>query len=114
MKSTSLYVFIALGALIIGHTAAAPISDLGKELIKLLVSSNEQAEAETSDSIKSQVHALIQMAFEGMQEFFDSVNEALAEEQQYGGGGYGDYISRAHINSILGTALGMVPSLLGK
>ena len=54
------------------------------------------------------------MAFEGMKVFFDGVNEALAEEQQYGDGGYGGYISRVHINSILGTTLGMVPSLLGK
>ena len=53
------HVFVVLGALIIGHTTAAPISDLGKELIKRLVSSNEQAEVETSDSIKNQVHALI-------------------------------------------------------
>ena len=30
MKSASLYVFIALGALLIGHTTAAPISDLGR------------------------------------------------------------------------------------
>ena len=49
-----------------------------------------------------------------MKVFFDGVNEALAEEQQYGDGGYGGYISRVHINSILGTTLGMVPSLLGK
>ena len=108
MKSTSLYVFIALSALIIGHTTAAPISNLGKELIKLLVSSNEQAEAETSDSIKNQVGALIQMAFDGMQAFFDGVNEALAEEQQYSNGGY---TSNAQINSMLST---IVSSLLGK
>ena len=114
MKSASLYVFIALGALLISHTTAAPISDLDKELVKLLVSSNEQAEAETSNSIKSQVDALIQMAFEGMQAFFEGVNEALAEEQQYGDGGYSGYIRRAHINSIVGTALGIIPSLLGK
>ena len=113
MKSASLYVFIALGALIIGHTAAAPISDLGKELTKLLMSLNEQAEAETSDSIKSQEGAIIQMAFDSMQAFSDGVNEALAEEQQYDDGGYGGDISRAHINSIVSTIVKIVGKLLG-
>lgn len=86
MKSTSLYVFLALGALFISHTSAAPISELaslGKEFIKFLVSSNEQAEveAETSDSVENQVDALIQVAFDGM-------NDALEVAQQYIGGRY--------------------------
>ena len=92
MKSASLYVFIALGALLISHTSAAPISalaQLGKEFIKFLVSStNEQAEAEAareaareaeiekSDLIGKQVDALIQVAFDGM-------NEVLAAAQEY-------------------------------
>ena len=92
MKS-SLYVFIALGALLISHTSAAPTSGLpalGKELIKLLVSSNEQAEAETSSSVGNQVDALIQMTSDGVQAFIDGMNEALAEEQRsHGEGGHG-------------------------
>ena len=123
MKSASLYVFIALGALLISHASAAPTSGLpalGKELIKLLVSSNEQAEAETSDSVGNQVDALIQMASDGVQAFVDGVNEALAEEQQYGGyggrwkGGYIDASNvRAHINNFLGTTLKLASDLLG-
>ena len=90
MKSASLYVFIALGALLISHTSAAPIYELaklGKDFIKFLVSStNEQAEAEAeaareaefekADLIGKQVDALIQVAFDGM-------NEVLAIAQDY-------------------------------
>ena len=98
MKSASLYVFIALGALLISHSSAAPIYDLaklGKEFIKFLVSStNELAEAEAeaeaeaareaareaefekADLIGKQVDALIQVAFDGM-------NEVLAIAQDY-------------------------------
>ena len=94
MKSASLYVFIALGALLVSHASAAPISalaQLGKEFIKFLVSStNEQAEAEAAreaareaeieksnlSMIGKQVDALIQVAFDGM-------NEVLAAAQEY-------------------------------
>ena len=92
MKSASLYIFIALGALLISRTSAAPISAAGlKELIKFLVSSNELAEAERSNSqtIGNQVDALIQMAYDGAQVFFDGVNEALAEEKKDGDGNPG-------------------------
>ena len=92
MRFASLYVFTALGAvLIISHTSAAPTSDLSalsKELAKRLVSSTEQAEAETS---QTEADALTQMALAGIQLFFDGVNEVLAEEQQYGEGGYSDH-----------------------
>lgn len=86
MKSTSLYLFIALGALLISHTSAAPTSGLvklGKELLKFLLSSNEQAEVETSDSDGNQVDALIQVLFDGM-------NELLAIEEQYNGRSQGN------------------------
>ena len=109
MKSASLYVFIALGALLISHSSAAPmaydLAKLGKEFIKILVSStNEQAiaeaaeaeaeaeaaeaeaeaareaaheaEFEKADLIGKQVDALIQVAFDGM-------NEVLAIAQDY-------------------------------
>ena len=94
MRFASLYVFIALGAVhIISHTSAAPTSGLpasNKELAKHSVSSNKQAdhEAETSET---QADALTQMALAGIQLFFDGVNEVLAEEQQYGEGGYSDH-----------------------
>jgi hypothetical protein len=126
MKSASLYVFIALGALLISHTSAAPtsgLSMLGKDLIKLLVSSNEQAEAEKSGSqtIGNQVDALIQMAYNGAQAFFDGVNEALAEEQQYGGGYSGGYVDaaslanlKAHVNNFLGTTFKLASDVFGK
>jgi hypothetical protein len=108
MKSASLCVFtIALGALLISHTSAAPTSGfptLGKGLIKLLVSSNVLAEAETSDSVGNQVNTLIRMAFGGIQTFFDNVNEALAEEQQYSD-------VKVHINNIGGAMLGVIPTL---
>lgn len=104
MKSASLYVFIALGALLISRTSAAPTSGLpaqSKELIKLIVSSNEQAKAETADSVG---HQVIQTAFDGIQVFLDSVNEALAEQQQYSD-------LKVHINNIGGTILGVIPAL---
>lgn len=88
MKSVSLYVFIALGALLISCSSAAPTYDLaalGKELLKRLVSSTEQAEAETSVSaqaVESQEDVLIQKAVAGIQSFLDGVNEVLAEQQQ--------------------------------
>ena len=85
MKSASIYLFIALGALLVSHTTAAPTSGLvklGKELIKFLLSSNEQAEVETSDSDENQVDALIQV-------LFDRMNELLAVEEKYNGRGYG-------------------------
>ena len=107
MKFTSLYVFIALGALLISHTSAAPTPVLpafNKELIKLLMSSNVLATAETADSHGSHVNTLIQMAFGGIQTFFDNIYEALAEEQQYSD-------VKAHINNIGGAVLGVVPSL---
>ena len=90
MKSASLYIFIALGALLISCTSAAPIS--GSTLQpgrQPLVSSNELAEAERSNSqtIENQVDALVQMAYDGAQAFFDGVNEALAEEKKHGSGG---------------------------
>ena len=94
MRFASLYVFIALGAvLVISHTSAAPTSDLpasSKELAKHLVSSNKQAdhEAETSET---QADALTQMTLAGIQLFFDGMNEIIAEEQQYGEGGYSDH-----------------------
>lgn len=86
MKFASLYIFIALGALLISHTSAASISGLKLPWRKTLVSSNELAEAERSNSqtIENQVDALIQMAYDGAQAFFDGVNEALAEEQKDG------------------------------
>ena len=124
MKSASLYVFIALGALLISHASAVPISGLptlSKELIKLLVSSNERAEAERLDSqtIGNQVDALIQMAYDGAQAFFDGVNEALAEEQNYGGrgnrGGSMDASNlKAHVNNFFGTAFKVASDLFGK
>ena len=107
MKFTSLYVFIALGALIISHTFAAPGTSVlpvfNKEL-KLLMSSNVLSKAETADSRGSYVNTLIQMAFGGIQTYFDNINEALAEEQQYSD-------VKAHINNIGGVLLGMIPSL---
>ena len=117
MKSASLYVFIALGALLISRTSAAPTSgppSLSKELIKFLVSSNELAEAERSNSqiIGNQVDALIQMAYDGAQAFFDGVNEALAEEQNHGdsgrrnhGGSTDASYLKAHVNNVIGTLL---------
>ena len=107
MKFASLYVFIALGALLVSHASAAPTSGLpaiNKELIKLLVSSNVLAKAEISDSRGSHVNTLIQMAFGGIQTFLDNINEALAEEQQYSD-------VKAHINNIGGAILGVIPSL---
>ena len=44
------------------------------------------------------------MAFGGIQTFFDNINEALAEEQQYSD-------VKAHINNIGGAVLGVIPSL---
>jgi hypothetical protein len=92
MKSTSLYVFIALGALLISHTSAAPIADLaklGKEFIKFLVSSNKQAEAETSDSqtFGDQVDALIQVAYDGMNEVLAAAQQYADNQYQYGARG---------------------------
>ena len=54
------------------------------------MSSNEQPdhEAETSET---EADALTQMALAGIQLFLDGVNEVLAEEQQYGEGGYSDH-----------------------
>ena len=94
MRLASLSMFIALGAvLIISHTSVAPtsgLSALSKELAKRLVRSSEQPdhEAETSET---EADALPQMALAGIQLFLDGVNEVLAEEQQYGEGGYSDH-----------------------
>ena len=91
MKSASLYIFIALGgALLISCTSAASIS--GSTLQQgrqTLVSSNELAEAQRSNSqiIENQVDALVQVAYNGAQAFFDGVNEALAEEKKRGSSG---------------------------
>ena len=114
-SSFYMYVFIiALSALLVSHSSAAPTSTLptvGKELIKHFVSSRfniiEQAEAETRGrSIGNQVHlnALIQMGFGGVGMFFDSINEATVEDQQYSA-------VKAHMNSIGGAPLGMIPTL---
>lgn len=107
MKSASLYVFIALGALLISHSSAAPmaydLAKLGREFLNIFLSStNEQAiaeaaeaeaeaaeaeaeaareaareaEFEKADLIGKQVDALIQVAF-------DDMNEVLAIAQDY-------------------------------
>lgn len=126
MKSVSLYVFIALGALLISCSSAAPTYDLaalGKELLKRLVSSTEQAEAETSVSaqaVESQEDVLIQKAVAGIQSFLDGVNEVLAEQQQddgyYGDDGYADGYQNEESNAnaqFIGTILSLIPTLLG-
>ena len=125
MKSVSLYVFIALGALLISCSSAAPTYDLaalGKELLKRLVSSTEQAEAETSVSaqaVESQEDVLIQKAVAGIQSFLEGVNEVLAEQQQddgYGDDGYADGYQNEESNAnaqFIGTILSLIPTLLG-
>ena len=119
MKFTSLYVFIALGALLIGHTSAAPIPGLAEKLITTFLgqskNSTAEAEAAISDSDGNQVDALIQVAFDGIQAFFDGMNEALAEEQQNSdrGRGYTGYddTSEADIARFTFNMLKLVPQL---
>ena len=106
MKSTSFYVFIALGALLISHSSAAPISGfktvgdnlkklekkVEKKLEKIFLGNKPITEAEvktSAGSVENQVDALLQMTFDGIQSFFDGMNEALAEEQQNRDGGHG-------------------------
>ena len=102
MKSTSLYVFIALGALLISQSSAAPTSVLEKlkkwekklerKLEKKFLGNETIAEAEvkiSAGSAGNQVDALLQMTFDGIQSFFDGMNEALAEEQHNKDGGHG-------------------------
>ena len=125
MKSVSLYMFIALGALLISCSSAAPTYDLaalGKELLKRLVSSTEQAEAETSVSaqaVESQEDVLIQKTVAGIQSFLEGVNEVLAEQQQddgYGDDGYADGYQNEESNAnaqFIGTILSLIPTLLG-
>ena len=109
MKSASIYVFIALGAILISYTSAAPVPQddsltvLGRQLMSLLSSSmtNAEAEIETSDSDSDQeinVDALIQAFIEGM----------TAEEEQDGSR---VDTSEAHAQ-LIGAILGMIPSLL--
>lgn len=120
MRSTSLYVFIALGALLISCTSAAPIPGLaksdkptqgliaksgmpiqdltewGKQLVKSFLKKFEnmtmaEAEVKTStDSVGNEVDALIQVTFDVIQSFFNGMNEALVEEQRNMDGGRGD------------------------
>lgn len=125
MKSVSLYMFIALGALLISCSSAAPTYDLaalGKELLKRLVSSTERAEAETSVSaqaVESQEDILVQKAVAGIQSFLEGVNEVLAEQQQddgYGDDGYAGGYQNEESNAnaqFIGTILSLIPTLLG-
>ena len=122
MKSASLYVITVLVALLIGHTATAPISGLaewGKELITTFLgqskNSTDEAEAAISDSDGNQVDALIQVVFDGIQAYFDGMNEALAEEQQNGDRGRGyigyDDTSEADITGFTLNMLKLIPQL---
>lgn len=108
MKSTSLYGFIALGALLISHSSAAPISGIKivdgdnlKKSEKNFLGNKPITEAKvkrSADSVENQADTLLQMTFDGIQSFFDGMNEALAEEQHNKGGGHGVH-HRGHSES---------------
>ena len=98
MKSTSLYVFIALGALLISQSSAAPTSIFEKlrkwekKVEDKLFGKKPITEAKVktpAGSAGNQVDAFLQMTFDGIQSFFDGMNEALAEEQHNKDGGHG-------------------------